>query len=801
MKKIFLTMLVGGLVSSAGWAQCTISGLNSPTCVTGNVQTGTVSNGGLIAGPGVCNNVFDPAIAGVGTFNMTGYTQVPTSNEYVIEQCQANYSPVAGSGTGVSLSDDQTSTALPIGFTFNFFNTNYTQFYISSNGFMGFSAGMPNGCCSGGTIPTAGGPDNFIAFSWDDMYPPGAGSIQYFTVGSAPNRTLVMNFYDIPFCCGSTPAVKTQVLLYETTNVIEIHTEYANGVSPGTMGIENLGGSNGYAVSGRNSETWPSLTNDYVAFIPATICVTQTMVVTAAVVADLGSDFDLCPGESTYINPGLGLASYLWNDASVIDSLEITGPGQYFVDILDGGGCADSDTINVGVASITNLTTPLEACEGGSLVVLNATPSMNPAPGLFDAGIWSGTGVVSGGMNIDTIPMYDVGGGDSLTFGSDVCNDGINGGVQNVNSPSFMLNGVASIIDSISFTVYHTSCDASYDWNIYVNGVLIETFTGLYPNTCTCTPANPSEVITSSHPDIQTNWNFGGANIISIEYTNTGSNIAGIYAQVYNQGNVFDPTVAGAGVHTITYDVCSLTESFDINVMGVPNMTATASEFLCNGNDVVLSSDISAGLGYSSWSTGETTDDITVSNIGVYTLTNTLCGTMNNIEVFTSPDVIATAVFTDEMLGNDGSVDLSVSGGTPGFTYSWDNGETTEDLSGLISGTYVVTVTDANGCHEEVTVVVSSQVGVNKLDANFGMSVYPNPTTGLINLAINSVDVHSNAVVNVVNASGQSVYNNQMNIASGENNTQINLSELEAGVYFVKVSVNEKVYVTRVALK
>ncbi len=195
------------------------------------------------------------------------------SNNRSYQVSSIPYAPVAGSGTTVSLNDDQMSTAKPIGFTFSFFGQNYTNFYICSNGFITFSPTQPANVVYGEPIPGAANPNNLIALAWNDLNPQTAGSvINYFTTGTAPNRKLVINYSTSHFLSASLPFV-VQAILYESTNLIDIQTTTISNVSAfdpaasTTQGVENTNGTIGVTVPGRNAALFAA-SNDAYRFTP-----------------------------------------------------------------------------------------------------------------------------------------------------------------------------------------------------------------------------------------------------------------------------------------------------------------------------------------------------------------------------------------------------------------------------------------------------------------------------------------------------------------------------------------------------
>ncbi|MDG2227618.1 MAG: choice-of-anchor L domain-containing protein, partial [Flavobacteriales bacterium] len=172
-----------------------------------------------------------------------------------------------------------------------------------------------------------------------------------------------------------------------------------------------------------------------------------------------------------------------------------------------------------------------------------------------------------------------------------------------------------------------------------------------------------------------------------------------------------DLTAIGAGTYTVTVtdaNGCSDSATFNLNNISSLNITSNVTSVTCSGGlnggiDVTTSGGTSPYM--FAWNSGETTEDIGAIGAGLYTLTisdASGCQFSEDIAVSTLPGMsIALDGSTNEVCSFDnGSIDVSVIGGSGSYGYSWDNGANTEDLANIGSGTYTLTVTDANGCSE-----------------------------------------------------------------------------------------------------
>ena len=366
---------------------------------------------------------------------------------YILDQT-GTFAPSAAAGTNVFLGDDAVSGALPVGFNFDFYGNTYTQFYLSSNGFLSFDPAVSQGCCQGGVIPTNDAVNNVIAFDWDDLYPPGGGSLLYQTIGTAPNRQLIVSIVNMPLFPNSTPDVTSQVVLYETSNIIEIHTtQVTSDGSNQTMGIENANGTDGLTVPGRNSALWTA-SNDYVAFIP----------VPASGVSDA------CGIASTSV------------DISTFDCSNV-GPNTVTVTATDVNGnsstCTSTVTVEDNIAPIAicqDVTVQLDAAGSASIVSTDIDNGSNDACGIASVTVSPSTFNCDDlGANIVTLTVTDNNGNVSTCTATVTVEDNIApiitcpGDIAVTNDP-----GVCEAI--VTFTEPTVTDNCSISPNLIING-------------------------------------------------------------------------------------------------------------------------------------------------------------------------------------------------------------------------------------------------------------------------------------------------------------------------------------------
>lgn len=165
-------------------------------------------------------------------------------------------------------------------------------------------------------------------------------------------------------------------------------------------------------------------------------------------------------------------------------------------------------------------------------------------------------------------------------------------------------------------------------------------------------------------------------------------------------------SVNSSGTYQVTVtdtNGCTATASQIVTVNPLPSVSITAAgpTALCEGASVSLTAN---GLGTYLWSTGESTQSITVSNANNYSVTVTSdlgCTQTANISI-TQPSAL-TATSSQQNVScyqeNDGTASVVASGGTSPYTYVWSpSGGTAATASGLAPGNYSVTITDFNGC-------------------------------------------------------------------------------------------------------
>ncbi|NNM16172.1 MAG: hypothetical protein HKO56_05890, partial [Bacteroidia bacterium] len=211
------------------------------------------------------------------------------------------------------------------------------------------------------------------------------------------------------------------------------------------------------------------------------------------------------------------------------------------------------------------------------------------------------------------------------------------------------------------------------------------------------------------------------------------------YAYAWSNNSVSED-ISGieAGIYTVTVtdaNGCVITLSEIVTEPDAIQLSVTNTSVTCNGNmDGTIDLTVMGGVGPFSyvWSNMQGIQDPGAVSAGTYTVTVTdlhsgsSC-TASISTVVTEPSILNASINTINVTCNsfaDGSIDLSVSGGTSPYTYSWSNNEVTEDITGLLAGVYTVIVTDANGCTIELSETITEPAPIQLSVTNTPVSCH-----------------------------------------------------------------------------
>ena len=196
-----------------------------------------------------------------------------------------SYQPPFPTSGGIEVSvfiDDRWSNIIPLPFDFCFYGGTYSEMLIGSNSVITFDTlnNQPDGWCEwlfSDPIPSTNLFNNTIFGPYMDIDPSidGTGTINYTVFGDVPCRTMVVNFPDIPYYSPSCNqyTFTTQIVMYETTNVIEIYLEDRTDACPtwnngnAVIGLQNQNGTDGITPPERNTGNW-SASNEAWRFTP-----------------------------------------------------------------------------------------------------------------------------------------------------------------------------------------------------------------------------------------------------------------------------------------------------------------------------------------------------------------------------------------------------------------------------------------------------------------------------------------------------------------------------------------------------
>jgi gliding motility-associated-like protein len=613
---------------------------------------------------------------------------------------------------------------------------------------------ITNANCNGGNNGaiqlTANGGVSPYSFNW-------GGGVTTKDRNSLGAGTYTVTVTDANNCTATISSTITQpaalTIGFTSSNVV------CNGLNTGAINSNISGGSTPYTYLWSNGTTTQNITGITAGTYSLTVTdnngctATNSRTITQPTLISISetvTDATCAPGNNGAINitvnGGTGSYTYNWGGGITTQNRSNLFAGTYTVTATDASGCSVAEAIAVSqLGTSMNLTASATAitCAGTNNGAIDVTLTGGTAPIAYN---WGGgittedrTGLAPGNYSVTVT--------DGLSCSAVLS--------QNITAPSAIsitatptnINCFGASTGTINTNATGGTGTLTYNWGGGIttpsrtnlsSGTYIVTVTDA--NSCTATSSialsQPAAPIAANGTPVAVSC-FGGNNG-SINTTISGGTAP--YTYLWSNGNITannSNVVAGNYTVTITdANGCTTTTSNTITQpTAAINISANITSVNCfNGNSGSI--DITTTGGTSpytfNWGGGITTEDRTTLSAGIYTITVTDfngCSATSSATITQPSAITATSIATAVSCngGNNGTIDLTTSGGIGTTTFNWGGGITTEDRTALSPGAYTVTITDANGCSISHTATIT-QPTLLTLTVNSGNSVCLNPT-------------------------------------------------------------------------
>ncbi len=679
-------------------------------------------------------------IGGTQPYSYSWNTNPVQTTQTAINLTSGNYSVLVTDDNGCNITKQVTITEP------SFLNTNYTT--------TPEDCGQSNGSIA---VTATGGTGNYT-YSWNTnpvqttATATGLASGTYTLTVTDANGCIATLTVNLPNAGGLfAEATSTNVSCFGGTN--------------GTATLHASGGAQPYVYAWNTNpvQSTESVTDLAAGTYTGTVtddngCIfTVTATITEPEALTVSAEFEniLCFGQATgtaTANVAGGTTPYLYawdtepvQTTSVISALTA---GTYTVEVTDENGCVASATVNItqpGSALTASVIKTNVSCNGGN----NGAATANPT---------GGTGPYT--YNWNTVPAQSA----QTAFG----------------------------LSAGSYTVVVTDangCSISKNTTI-TQPAAVETSLSVVPAACGQSTGSATVTASGGAGNFTYSWNTSPEQTAA-----TASSLeAGIYTVTVTDGNG-----------------CVSTETATLNNENAPLLDATATNASCfsadNGIATVAASGGSSPYTYS-WNTNpaQTTSTVTGLAPGSYLVSVTDDGGCTSFATITitEPTEITTSTNSTDPTCDvcaDGSATVNASGGTPGYTYLWSNGQTTATALDLAEGTYCVTITDDNGCETNTCVTLTALVTgvVNASLSDNSFTVYPNPTSGFVTVELETSQL-STITLTLTNMLGQNIVSQQSEV-NGLFKQVYDLSAFAEGLYFITVRSEKETLLRKVIKK